>query len=309
MNYRPIIKNNFRLFHIAGKCCESILSMVIGSKQAKIFKQKIKILMKAKPEQSVMSDTENRIFNMLKNRFHVIFEVGIQNDLSFYEAKPDSEFHLFEPNKKFAKNIKKRIAGFKGHRIKFNEFGLSDAPAKDCVYFEESESFIVNPTFIHGDVDTGMRYSLSTLDTYVTDAHIQHIDMLKIDTEGFDYKVLLGARHTLSAGKIDCIQFEYWNGSRKFHDLLSSTYDLYLMMEPRLLSFIAETIEPLMTHDERSIDTRASLIPLDENLMNLIDLKIVPRGAGGNIFAIRKGSGIDAKKLLSRVSPYENPRG
>jgi FkbM family methyltransferase len=48
----------------------------------------------------------------------------------------------------------------------------------------------------------------STVDAFVTENSIKHIDLLKIDTEGHDFKVLLGAKNSLQTGKIGIVIFE-----------------------------------------------------------------------------------------------------
>ena len=47
-----------------------------------------------------------------------------------------------------------------------------------------------------------------TLDDYVLKNNIENIDILKIDTQGFEDKVLLGAQKTLKENKIKLIQLE-----------------------------------------------------------------------------------------------------
>lgn len=53
------------------------------------------------------------------------------------------------------------------------------------------------------------RVKLTTLDRFVEENHIDKLCMIKIDTEGFDYSVLVGATATLSKGVVDVVQFEY----------------------------------------------------------------------------------------------------
>lgn len=60
---------------------------------------------------------------------------------------------------------------------------------------------------------------LCTLDEYCALAGIQAIDLLKIDAEGHDHQVLIGARQLLNRGAIDVVQFEYnyrWIGARRY---------------------------------------------------------------------------------------------
>ena len=49
---------------------------------------------------------------------------------------------------------------------------------------------------------------MSTIDDFTCEEEISHIDLLKIDTEGFDLEVLRGAQQMLDAGKISFVQVE-----------------------------------------------------------------------------------------------------
>ena len=94
--------------------------------------------------------------------------------------------------------------------------GLSDVDAT-------MEMLISDGTSVKSSVETS---SARDLNTGVTDFHqephqflrgdifcgrqgLDRIDFLKIDTEGHDYKVLLGFSEMISSGRVDVIQFEY----------------------------------------------------------------------------------------------------
>ena len=51
--------------------------------------------------------------------------------------------------------------------------------------------------------------SISTVDEFLGANDIDHVSFAKIDVEGFDALVLLGAQRSLAKGTIDLIQFEY----------------------------------------------------------------------------------------------------
>lgn len=53
------------------------------------------------------------------------------------------------------------------------------------------------------------RVELSTCDDFLRENEVDHVTMLKIDTEGFDLMVMRGAATSLSEGRIDVVQFEY----------------------------------------------------------------------------------------------------
>ena len=53
------------------------------------------------------------------------------------------------------------------------------------------------------------RVACTTIDIFMKEQGVERIDLLKIDTEGFDLAVLKGAQDALSAGRIGTIQFEF----------------------------------------------------------------------------------------------------
>ena len=277
----------------------------------KMIKESIKLLRK-KPSLKnasidIMSSKEEReVFNLLKDDFKTVFDVGVRNELSFYHMKNDCTYHLFEPNTSFVNLLKKQLASFKNHKIKLNEYGLSDKKDDNCVYYEKSQSFEINP-YLKEDCDSGHRYSLRTLDDYVAKNNIPKIDFLKIDAEGFDYKIILGGLNTIKNNKVSYIQFEYWTGVKKFSDLLENNFKLYLIMEPVLLRAIMERVAPSMTPGQKQIDYTKSLIELNNDLIDLIDKKLAPLGCGGNILAINKNvENLNIGKMIFTVMPAPN---
>lgn len=245
---------------------------------------------------------EQELFNLLKDRLDVVFDVGVRYDLYFYRIKQNCQYHLFEPNKKFIKILKTKLLKIKNHGLKLNEFGLADKNVNDCVYYKNSQSFEINP-YLGEDKDSGERYSTKTLDSYVVENSIPKIDFLKIDTEGFDYKVMLGGIKSIQSDMISYIQFEYWTGVKKFVDFLENKYDLYLMMEPYFLKEIIERFYKSMSEGQKKIDYSRSLIKLDNNVVDLIDCKLAPIGIGGNIFAVNKNiKDKNIEALITNVS-------
>jgi FkbM family methyltransferase len=80
---------------------------------------------------------------------------------------------------------------------------------------------------------------VTTIDQLVADQKISHIDLIKIDTEGYELHVLAGAENTLKTMPPEYIQFEFnWHylitgGSLyQFHKALLD-YDLYRLLPKR----------------------------------------------------------------------------
>lgn len=81
----------------------------------------------------------------------------------------------------------------------------------------------------------GYEYELRTApavtgDHYCTENAIDRINLLKIDTEGYDLHVIRGFDRMLSEGRIDVIQFEYNIKSGETHSMLG---DFYAYLEKR----------------------------------------------------------------------------
>lgn len=265
--------------------------------------RKIKDALGRKPEDLESSSEERRIFGILKDKLHTVFDVGARDELYYYQIKKDCSYHLFEPNKRFAARLRDKMAKLPSHHITLNEYGLADVSADDCIYYEKSQSFEINPHLVE-DTESGDRYSVRTLDQYVKEYQIKHIDFLKVDAEGFDYKIFKGGLTTIRANKVSFIQFEYWTGIQRFKDLLGDTFDFYLIVEPVLLRAIEKHVLPLMSVNQAQINYRQSIIPLDQHMIDLIDKKLSPLGLGGNVLGINKHiQGLYDQKLIFEVDP------
>lgn len=91
-------------------------------------------------------------------------------------------------------------------------------------------------TDIHKVTATFHEITIIRLDEFLTEQGIQHVDFLKIDTEGNEFSVLEGAGSFITEGKITCIQFEFNEMNiisrrfiKNFNDLLPK-YDLYRLL-------------------------------------------------------------------------------
>ncbi|MDX2189096.1 MAG: FkbM family methyltransferase [Bacteroidota bacterium] len=100
-------------------------------------------------------------------------------------------------------------------------------------------------TQFHKESSISHSVKITTIDDFCTANNIQKIDLLKIDTEGFEYNVLLGATEMLNQNKIKFIHFEFnamnvYAGVffKRFYDLLSANYLIYRLMPDGLLPII-----------------------------------------------------------------------
>jgi hypothetical protein len=74
-------------------------------------------------------------------------------------------------------------------------------PAGSCASSTVDFPHPLDSVTVYGRVERG--------DEYVREHGIERIDMLKIDVEGAEMRVLQGLEETISAGRVRAIQFEY----------------------------------------------------------------------------------------------------
>ncbi len=85
---------------------------------------------------------------------------------------------------------------------------------------------------LHGDPDASLpteEVQTITVDTYLERRGIQHVDLLKVDTEGHDFDVLSGCRRALRNRALSLVQFEYnhrWIRARHY------LKDAFELLEP-----------------------------------------------------------------------------
>ncbi|MGC2129702.1 MAG: FkbM family methyltransferase, partial [Candidatus Aquilonibacter sp.] len=68
--------------------------------------------------------------------------------------------------------------------------------------------------------------TVATLDAALRDAGWSHVDLLKIDAEGYDLQVMRGARESIASRSIGVIQFEYNRAWQLAGDTLRAAYML-----------------------------------------------------------------------------------
>lgn len=171
-------------------------------------------------EHTAIPTEELEVFKALKD-IKIVFDVGARVDIDYLRLKPDIELHAFEPNHGFFKSLVKIVAehGGKG-KVYLNRFGLGDI-AGWFPYNVGRQAFLGGECPINRP-DVGLE--ISTLDNYVKENKIKSIDFLKIDVEGYEYKVLLGGKKTIP--KCKYIQYEHWDNKQEYHDLLEKRFDM-----------------------------------------------------------------------------------
>jgi FkbM family methyltransferase len=123
-------------------------------------------------------------------------------------AAPQAAGVLFEPSNDALSRLR---AGFgDDDRVRIVAAAVSDAPGT-LTFYEEREAGETSSLLAGHSQSTALARTVEvvTLDQELSRLEIDHVDLLKIDAEGFDLNVLRGARDSLAAGRIEALQFEY----------------------------------------------------------------------------------------------------
>ena len=136
-------------------------------------------------------------FHSIEPECKVIFDVGCRDDSIFTEF--NGVVHYFDPVKKHVHALKDRPN--RNARSFFNVLALGDKP-EFCSYYSDAESFI------NRNHSQNMReYFITTGQLYMEKNGITSIDFLKIDTEGYELRVVKGFGDLIR--RVHRIQFEY----------------------------------------------------------------------------------------------------
>ena len=172
-------------------------------------------------ETTPLPKEELELFKQLKD-LKVIFDVGTRDDTNYLEIWPDSEHHLFEPNPEFFDELVKKVEG--KTNVHANKYGLGD---KNQVmgYVTGLQSFVASAAINNPYATGNLLLPMKTLDTYLLETGIKQIDFLKMDTEGYELKILLGATNWFHIIKF--IQYEHWgkHNNLMIKGLLSEDFD------------------------------------------------------------------------------------
>lgn len=134
----------------------------------------------------------------------VIFDVGAnigQSSIWFSKNFPQASIYAFEPFAAVYDFLQKKISNRPGVRCVQSAIGASDGEIK--------VARVKDPCFQCGQVVAAgaaqaetETIKVSKLDSFCEAERIEHVHILKTDTEGYDLDVLRGAERMLRAGRI-----------------------------------------------------------------------------------------------------------
>lgn len=151
----------------------------------------------------MINNGEKHLYSIIKNEISTIFDVGCRSESLFLDFP--GEVHYFDPVPPYIEALKAQPTQNK--RAFYNTFGLSDEETI-LSYYPRYESFCNRITSCEVDDSANkVEFMVKRGDNYVKEHNLEEVGFLKLDTEGYEFKVLKGFGDFLH--KIKYVQFEY----------------------------------------------------------------------------------------------------
>tara|TARA_X000001036_G_scaffold396341_1_gene397853 strand:- start:239 stop:913 length:675 start_codon:yes stop_codon:yes gene_type:complete len=168
---------------------------------------------------------EKSVLKNFKIQPGIVFDVGSNTgsyiDLLIKTYSSKIEIHSFEPQQNLCGLQKRR---YRGLDIVINNFGLGAENGYSDFYISSASSqssYEKRNNQLIGEIKTVEKKKTKRLDSYCEEKKIDYIDILKIDTEGWEYAILSSAKELLEHKKIGLIKVEITNYKDNFSKIFS----------------------------------------------------------------------------------------
>lgn len=141
------------------------------------------------------------------SHFKVVFDVGAnvgQTAELFAKHFDDASIHCFEPVDSAFALLKTKVGNDRRFHLHNLAFGETD---REATLFVNSDSK-VSSLRTSRPTDVPTQIPLRTLQSFCAEKGIPHINLLKIDTEGYEQQVLDGAAELFKTQAIDIVYLE-----------------------------------------------------------------------------------------------------
>jgi FkbM family methyltransferase len=243
----------------------------------------------------ITSKGEGRLQELVADRVRlgsrlIIFDVGARvgdwsrGIVDFASRRSEGcEVHAFEPVPESRLALEKSFRSqIESRAMRVSPIGLSNAVGSFPIYVPH---FTAGTSTLHPD--SSIRYeqvlqvNTTTVDRYCQENSIDHIDLLKVDTEGHDLRVIEGAQQNLKSGRVGVLQFEYnhrWIYSRTY---LRDVFELVRDTPYRIAKVCSNALEIYVEWHpelERFFETNFALV--HEQLVESLECRVLRIGRG-----------------------------
>ena len=136
--------------------------------------------------------------------FDVGANVGFYSLLLAARVGPTGSVHSFEPTPRVAGALRTNVQLNDFAQVKVNQIAMSDSCGTTAFYVHDDDVL----SSFGGVSQTAIDVATLTIDAYLEQNGIRHVDLIKIDVEGAEVRVLRGASRLLSAPDAPIIMIE-----------------------------------------------------------------------------------------------------
>ncbi|MNK33140.1 hypothetical protein D3C87_516150 [compost metagenome] len=149
-----------------------------------------------------------------------IVDVGAnigQSALYYHELFPESTIYCYEPIPAIYEKLKQLSATTPAIHA-FQQGVGATAGSLEIVLLEDQLSQQHSFHKVAGDSDKTVSVPVTTIDEIVKENKLQSIDLLKIDTEGFEIEVIQGAAKSIASNQVKAVYLEVGLSSKNEHN-------------------------------------------------------------------------------------------
>ena len=176
---------------------------------------------------------ERCVFDLVRNDAPVLIDAGahVGGYASFFLTHfPNGQAYCFEPVQAHFDLLQRKLASV--NRVELFQFALSDFVGETSIYRDAQVSGLASLSkrkLDHFSISMNIEETVkvTTLDTFASQQSIEYVDLLKLDVEGHELKVLQGATELFSSHRVGVVQFEFGGCNL---DTRTSLRDFYFFM-------------------------------------------------------------------------------
>jgi FkbM family methyltransferase len=174
------------------------------------------VIIKLRKNKITGVDLRHDLQQLIQKQKPIIIDVGANSGQSielFRELWSRSIVHSFEPSAKLFETLTRR---FLDDHIHLNNLGMGSEPSKGTLLLNQKSGL---NSLLEMSKEEENRFKdkkvigtediiIETVDNYVEKNKIEHIHLLKTDTQGFDLEVLKGAQQSVANKRISNVLIE-----------------------------------------------------------------------------------------------------
>lgn len=196
------------------------------------------------PIGSLLSDDVRR--RLRHEDIRIIFDVGAnvgQSAKGFQVNYPNATIYSFEPSPTTFSKLKSATQ----HARRVRAYNLAFGDRAAVLRFDCNDSASERHHIAQNQLDNTLpSVHVATIDSFCVENDIRYIDYLKIDTEGHDLSVLVGAESMLRTSAIGLVVVECsMNPDNDFHVAFPRIYDLMSLNGYRIFG-VYEQVEEIV---------------------------------------------------------------